>query len=70
MLPAKAIRQSEGHLAGTRVVPSNTLLDRAPVPHRRGRWVGGFWGLGPPVCSYAACHQITLTLVGCEYQLN
>jgi len=56
--PAKDVEMPFGR--DTCVVPSNTLLDREPGPHGKGRF-----GVGTPVLSDAACRQIALTLVSC-----
>jgi len=45
-------------MAGTRVVPSNTVLDRGPGPPQEGE----IWRSEPSVRSNAAYHQITLAL--------
>ena len=62
MHPAKAIGQNEIPFGrDTRVVPSNSVLDRGLVPHGKGRF--GVGSLEPSVCSNAAYCHITLTLV-------
>ena len=58
--PAKAVGQNEMPFGrDTRVVPSNIVLDWAHVSHGKGRDLG----VEHPVCSSAACCQITLALV-------
>jgi len=58
MYSAEAVRRNQMPFGrDTRVVQSNTVLCRAPVPH------GEIWGSELPVRSDAAYRQITLTLV-------
>jgi len=45
----------------TPVIPGNVVLD-SPGPPQEGE----IWWLEPPVLDNAACHQITLAVVGCE----
>jgi len=59
--PAKAVRWNEMPFGSdTCVSPSNTVLDRGPVPRGKGRF--GEWET--PVPSNAAYQQISLALVG------
>jgi len=60
--PAETVGQNEMPFGrDTRVIPSNSVLDRDPLPST----CRGDLGLEPPICSDAVYCQITLVLVCC-----